>query len=190
MTWTNPKGEYVSETAKCRFRLIPYCLGVGLDIGCGIDKIRVEAIGIDIDGTGDLNFDVNRGLDILADESFDYVFSSHCLEDLEYPEISLKDWWSKIKVGGHLVLYLPHKDFYPNVGQEGCNTKHKHDLLPEDIITMMDKFACSIVLHQKICFEKDEYSFEFVFKKLSNFKIRAEFINYQSKAINFDWKSV
>jgi predicted SAM-dependent methyltransferase len=189
MTW-KVDIPYRYNVEKCRFRLIPYCQGVGLDIGCGPEKIRPEAIGIDMDGHGDLNFDVSRGLLVLADESFDYVFSSHCLEDMEYPETTLKDWWSKIKVGGHLVLYLPHKDFYPNIGQEGCNIRHKHNFLPEDITDMMDKFATYTILHQKVCSAKDEYSFEFVFKKLANFKIRTDFIDYKSKAVNFDWRSV
>jgi predicted SAM-dependent methyltransferase len=189
MTWKEGKQDRY-EVEKCRFRLIPYCQGVGLDIGCGPEKIRKEAISIDKNGLGDLNFDIDRGLNILADESLDYIFSSHCLEDLEYPLGSLKDWWSKLKVGGHLILYIPHKDFYPNVGNIGCNIKHKHDFYPRDIVEMMDTFATYKILHQKVCMETDEYSFEFVFKKLANFKIGVEFINYNSKGVNFDWRSV
>jgi SAM-dependent methyltransferase len=189
MTW-NPDAPYRYNVEKCRFRLIPYCYGVGLDVGCGPEKIRKDAIGIDMSGHGDLNFNVQSGLNILADEAFDYVFSSHCLEDLEYPEIALKDWWGKVKVGGHFVLYLPHKDFYPNIGQVGCNVKHQHDFLPEDITEMMDKFATYEILHQRVSSENDEYSFEFVFKKLANFKIRTDFIHYQSPGVNFDWRTV
>lgn len=188
MTW-KVDAPYRYNVEKCRFGLIPYCQGVGLDIGCGHEKIRPEAIGIDKEGRGDINLDVERGLDVFTDESFDYVFSSHCLEDTENPKICLKDWWSKIKVGGNLVLYLPHKDLYPNIGQEGANVLHKHDFIPQDIIDMMDEFATYTILHQRVCSEKDEYSFEFVFKKLANFKIRQNFIHYTSKAVNFDWRS-
>jgi hypothetical protein len=39
-------------------------------------------------------------------------------------------WWSLLKVGGHLCLYLPHRDLYPNIGTEGANPDHKHDFVP------------------------------------------------------------
>jgi hypothetical protein len=29
------------------------------------------------------------------------------------------------------VLYLPHRDLYPNIGTEGANPDHKHDFVPE-----------------------------------------------------------
>lgn len=189
MTW-NPDEPQMAEVKKCRFRLIPYCQGVGLDVGCGSEKIRPEAIGVDMDGKADLNLNLGLGLNIIADESLDYLFSSHCLEDFDDPERILKDWWRKIKVSGHLVLYLPHKDYYPNIGHAGCNVQHKQDFLPDDIIGMMDKFANYKILHQKICVEENEYSFEFVFKKLTNFKIPINFMNYNSQGINFDWRRV
>jgi SAM-dependent methyltransferase len=179
-----------SETSKCRFRLMPYCLGIGLDIGCGDDKVRADAIGVDIDGKADINMDITKGLYIFSDEVFDYVFSAHCLEDFDYPSIILKDWWRLLKVGGHLVLNLPHKNFYPNIGQAGCNITHKHDFLPQDIIDMMDKFASYVILHRFETNERDEYGFDIVFKKLANFKIPAKFMSYSSRAINFDWNEV
>ena len=37
----------MSETAKIRDIALPYCEGCGIDLGCGAEKIRREAIGID-----------------------------------------------------------------------------------------------------------------------------------------------
>ena len=180
-----------SEVSKCRLRLIPYCLGVGLDIGCGNDKILNKTIGVDRDGKADINLDVSNGLFIFADEVFDYIFSAHCLEDFQFPEIVLKDWWSKVKVGGYLILYLPHKDLYPNIGQVGCNVDHKHDFVPQDIVNMMDNFFASyVIVHQRVNNEDDEYSFETVFKKLANFKLPNKYMAYSSRAINFNWNEV
>jgi hypothetical protein len=47
---------------------------------------------------------------------------------------ALRAWWDILKVGGHLCLYLPHRDLYPNIGSDGANPDHKHDFVPEDII--------------------------------------------------------
>jgi ADP-heptose:LPS heptosyltransferase len=35
------------------------------------------------------------------------------------------------------VLYLPHKLFYPNIGEKDANPDHKHDFLPRDIEDVM-----------------------------------------------------
>jgi ADP-heptose:LPS heptosyltransferase/predicted SAM-dependent methyltransferase len=168
MTW-QPNMPYRAEVTKCRHRLIPYCVGMGLDIGCGIEKIKPLSIGIDWQqSAADIVCDVGEGLTIFAPNSFDFIFSSHCLEDLEAPEIILRDWWSKLKVGGNLVLYLPDKSFYPNIGQEGCNPFHQNDFSAETILEMMDKFATYQVLHNETHGEADEYSFDIVLKKISD----------------------
>ena len=39
---TRPRGE----TDNCRNRLLKYCDGQGLDLGCGNVKIKIDAIGI------------------------------------------------------------------------------------------------------------------------------------------------
>jgi ADP-heptose:LPS heptosyltransferase len=148
---------------------MPHCIGVGLDIGCGIEKIKPAAIGVDNQhGAADIVCDVSEGLTIFADNSFDFVFSSHCLEDLPAPEVILRDWWSKIKVGGKLILYLPHKDFYPNIGEEGCNPFHQNDFSAESLLKVMDEFASYKVIHNEIHNEGDEYSFDIVLEKLSD----------------------
>lgn len=158
----NKDAPYKPEVAKCRPRLMRYCVGTGLDVGCGPEKIAPGAIGID--RQSDISVDISRGLDLFAPESMDYVFSSHCLEDMRTPGAVLKDWWSKIKPGGYLVLYLPHKDFYPNIGEDGANPAHQNDFIPEDIIEMMEFAECEVI-HNETHSEDDEYSFDLVFKK-------------------------
>ena len=170
MTWV-PDAEFRPEVQKCRSRLANYCRGAGLDIGCGPEKIIPQAIGIDAQGA-DINCDISRGLDILQPEFVDYVFSSHCLEDFINTGPILQDWWSKLRVGGHLILYLPHKDHYPNIGTHPqANKFHHHDFLPEDIIAQMDKFAAYEIVEQGVYSEADEYSFDLVFKKLASKKV-------------------
>jgi len=111
--------RYQSETAKCRERLLHFCAGKGLDLGCGTDKITLHAFGVDsrplpgVDRVDTINF-----LDWVPADSQDFIFSSHALEHLEYPWLALKEWLAKIKPGGHLVLYLPHKDHYRDYNPE------------------------------------------------------------------------
>jgi len=108
----------MSETAKIRSRVAPYVRGGrGLDLGCGFDKLLPDSIGVNFNWGGqgdraDFHFDLNNPLPS-PDGAWDYVYSSHLLEHLATdPHVVLQDWWRTIKVGGHLILYLPHKDLY------------------------------------------------------------------------------
>ena len=42
----------LGETDHCRGRLLRYCAGQGLDLGCGAVKIKPEAIGVDLHHAG------------------------------------------------------------------------------------------------------------------------------------------
>jgi hypothetical protein len=111
--------SYVPEVEKARALFMPYIKGVGLDLGCGCQKITREAIGVDCDfipGTTNIAWDLNADLYIIAAGSLDYIFSAHLLEHLVSPVNRLDDWWSKIHPGGFLCLYLPHGEY---IGQQG-----------------------------------------------------------------------
>lgn len=169
MTW-DINAPYKPEVQKCRSRLLRYCQGQGLDLGCGIEKIKPDAIGIDIDGKAvgaDFAANIETGLTLFANDYFDYIFSSHYLEHVREPVQVLQDWWRILKYGGNLVLYLPHKDHYPRMGQEGANPDHKADYEASEILGMMDLFASYEILVNEVRSEDDEYSFELVLKKLA-----------------------
>lgn len=130
-----------NEADKCKYEIVQYTRGQGLDIGCGPFKIWPSAIGVDSGhhwGTSgvDLVRDASD-LEIIGDCSVPFVFSSHLLEHVEDPTATLREWWRVIRGGGHLVLYLPHKDHYPRMGTEGANPDHKSDFAPNDITKMM-----------------------------------------------------
>lgn len=46
----------------------------------------------------------------VADETYDFVCSSHTLEHIANPLRALAEWQRVLRVGGTLVLLLPHKD--------------------------------------------------------------------------------
>ena len=68
------------ETTKIRDRVLKYCEGVGIDIGCGQDKIRPEAIGIDKVPHPGVNIvaEVLCCMDLLwfHNECLDYVYTA------------------------------------------------------------------------------------------------------------------
>lgn len=129
----------MGEASKCRSRVLKYCVGKGLDIGCGDDKICPDAIGVDrriVPGVTCLVHSADK-LEF-HDETMDYVFSSHCLEDLFDRRKGLREWLRILKPGGYLILYLPDKEWYPNVGHPLANKAHIVDVTPELIMGDLD----------------------------------------------------
>src|SRR4051812_22293266 len=80
--------------------------GRGLDIGCGDDPVRPDVERFDIE-----QGDANRITSFITDlESFDYVFSSHCLEHMHDPRSAIAGWWALVKPGGTLMVIVPDED--------------------------------------------------------------------------------
>jgi len=177
VTWSRETSSGY-ETAKVRWELVQYTRGRGLDLGCGSDKGFPHFIGLDSNkderlfghrATGaDMIVPTCEKLEMFADASMDFVFSSHLLEHIEDHRAALAEWWRVVKVGGHLVLYLPHKNFYPNIGQPGSNPDHVHDFLPADIIDAMRGVGGWELLRNEDRNGGDEYSFFQVYRKRSD----------------------
>jgi ubiquinone/menaquinone biosynthesis C-methylase UbiE len=130
--------QYPSETSKVRHLVIGYCEGYGCDIGFGGDKIKnTGCIGIDYAqpyaNTGkdkvDIPCDVMNEPIPVPDNTFDYVYSSHLIEDFEDTTAALKEFIRILKPGGRLILVFPDQPRY----EEHCrrtgqtlNTHHVH----------------------------------------------------------------
>lgn len=166
-------GPVGNEARKIKYEIVPYTRGKVLDLGSGPWKPYAHFIGIDLrqewtdlPWNPDINMDC-LNLSIFADGSIDAVFSSHLLEHLDDPEKALKEWWRVIKVGGHLVLYLPHRDLYPNSPKDGGNKDHKWNFVPGDIIQIMKNVGKWDLVRNDTRNDGDEYSFFQVFRKES-----------------------
>ncbi len=86
-----------------------YFRGRGIDIGAGPDSIA--RLGHDC-----RSWDISDGdaqfMQGLADSSFDYVHSSHCLEHMVDPHVALRNWIRICKVGGYLIVTIPDEELY------------------------------------------------------------------------------
>lgn len=160
------------ESDKVACITVPYAQGRGLDVGCGQRKCWHRMIGVDnlqdYGGNRPPCVDVVAAgdkLDMFADKTMDFVFSSHFLEHVTDTKACLQEWWRVLKPGGNLILYLPHKNFYPNIGQSGSNSDHKHDFLPDDIINIMKEVGSWELLENEERDKFNEYSFFQVYKK-------------------------
>lgn len=116
-----------NETEKAQERRIKagwfdkYLIGSGIDIGCGLDKLQSpfktvlnevdQLIPFECRGwdTGDGDAQYMKGIE---DESFDFVYSSHCLEHMVDPSVALSNWWRILRPGGYLVVVVPDEDLY------------------------------------------------------------------------------
>ena len=172
MVWRaeNPEGN---EAAKVRWDVVPYACGRGIDIGCGEVKVFNSFLGVDnckdnvLFGAKikpDVGADATD-LSLFADKSFDCAFSSHTLEHIEDYHAALSEWWRIVKPGGYLVLYLPHRDHYPRIGQPGSNHDHKHDFAPEEIVEAMRDIGHWDLIVNETRTDGMEYSFLQVYRK-------------------------
>ena len=95
--------------------------GKVLDIGCGKDIVCHWAQPFDQE-----HGDAQRISEFLPKESYDTVYSSHCLEHMPDPLGALEQWWSLVKPGGYLVTVVPHEDLYEQgVWPSRFNNDHK-----------------------------------------------------------------
>ncbi|MBI1975581.1 MAG: methyltransferase domain-containing protein [Candidatus Vogelbacteria bacterium] len=134
-----------------------YCTGDGLDIGAGAWPLPGA---VPIENASNENA---YCLDRFADGSLDYVFSSHCLEHLDHWQEALRLWMRKLKTGGALFLYLPHRDMVMWRPNEVYGRQHKWSPSFDVVSEFLKKCGAESIDGRK---EHDEYySFHVVARK-------------------------
>jgi ADP-heptose:LPS heptosyltransferase/SAM-dependent methyltransferase len=171
------KGAHVSETSGLRKEVLTYCQGNGLDIGYGGDPVVPTAITIDQPppytphlGSHPQNL---RGdganLYWFKDDAFDYIYSSHLIEDFAETGPVLKEWVRVLKPGGYMVLVAPVERIYrehcSRTGQE-YNTNHKIlEMSAPYILSQLDKLAIPYRIEKRFDLI-NTYSFLLVIEKI------------------------
>lgn len=122
----------ISETDMARGNFESYCKGNGVDIGSGGSPCTKNAIQIDKDRYckfGPVHYVGNGAHLPFKDETLDFVYSSHLLEDFFlWPNI-LKEWTRVIKPDGFLVLMVPEIERFRAAVRAGQpdNLDHQHE---------------------------------------------------------------
>ncbi|MBX3101901.1 MAG: methyltransferase domain-containing protein [Bacteroidetes bacterium] len=134
--WGGNAAEHIRETAG------RYCAGKGIDVGAdqwpypGAIPVRNEP------------HQNAYLLDNFADDSLDYVHSSHCLEHLERWQEALALWTRKLKPGGILFLYLPHEAMKLwNPGSPWVGKGHVWQPTIEVLLPLLDQLGYDMVEH-------------------------------------------
>ncbi len=119
--WFGIQFQSKSETAKVRSRVLAYCKGKGCDIGFGGDKIvKQNCDGIDFEQpytkTGrdavDIPCDVIHNEIPVPDNTYDYVYTSHLIEDFVDTTDALRKFIRILKNNGTLILVFPDQPKY------------------------------------------------------------------------------
>ena len=186
----NNKVHSINDRVQWEFSCIhKYLIDKGIDVGCGTNRLSEDVFAIDQQpeqkyAHTDLIHDC-KDLEVgkstewkgnvyhFNDNEFDFIFSSHCLEDFEnIPEV-FKNWWKKLKANGVMLLLLPDMQGgrYPTVedykknGQG--NPSHRTNVGKSFMLDMLktigfgyEMLQCDTLPHNKTC------TIDFVIKKL------------------------
>lgn len=103
-----------------------YMTGNGIDIGSGDAPVISSKRCVHYDKKINRAYDANTMID-QADNTYDWVFSSHCLEHTIDPKIALDNWWRILKPGGYLIVIVPDFMLYEQFQWPSkYNGDHKH----------------------------------------------------------------
>ena len=95
---------------------LSYLQGSVLDIGAGDNKVTEDAVAFDIDSG-----DAQNILEHVEPESFDSVYSSHCLEHMRDAGAAISQWWEIVQPGGYMIIIVPDEDLYEQNSGQACS---------------------------------------------------------------------
>ena len=120
-----------------------YFKGNGVDIGGAPDPLAMYQEFfplIDSIRTWDLDDGDAQFMESIADETFDFVFSSHCIEHLHDPFEGLRNWLRVTKPGGYVIFALPEEDLYEQgIFPSSFNGDHKNTFTIQKSRSWSDK---------------------------------------------------
>jgi predicted SAM-dependent methyltransferase len=124
--------------------LAPYCVGRGIDVGCGHRKVTPACIGVDILAPGEEGehgvvrnqrsvADVQASgddLQMFADGELDFVVARHNLEHYIDVVKTLQEWERVVRPGGIVAVVVPDERAGDTMF---LDPTHKHVFTPESL---------------------------------------------------------
>lgn len=102
----------------------------------GIQTILPTAIPVDLDTPGYNGYDLP-----VSDESQDYIYSSHVLEHIEDYKRAIQAWHKALKIGGHIIIYVPSVYRYEKFSTPPSihNPDHKRFYSPASLLKEIEE---------------------------------------------------
>lgn len=149
---------------------LKYLKGDGIDIGAGNDPLVVPSGSVrawDVKD-GDASF-----LSGIENQSYDFVYSSHCLEHLKDVSAGLENWARVIRPGGFLYIVVPDYCIYEKLNWPSMfNGDHKqsfsidlsrskvgrgnHFHIVHDLVPLIHKAGADVL---EVNFEDDGFNY-------------------------------
>jgi SAM-dependent methyltransferase len=131
----------MSETSKYRELTTPHCDGDGVDIGAGGDPVVPWAISLDLapeayakynagnPAVNPIHLHCDARFLPFKDETLDWVYSSHLIEDFKDWSPLLEEWKRVVKPGGKIIILVPDKELWKEAVDNGQppNCAHQHE---------------------------------------------------------------
>lgn len=168
-----------SETAKYRHLTVPFCVGCGVDIGSQGDPVVPWAVSLDLPETEWVKYSSEppkgaiqlRGFaDQLpfADNSLDWLYASHILEDFFEWMPVLKHWVSKLKPKGTLIILVPDKGLWAAALAKGQppNCSHRHEAQGGELSSYAPECGLRVIKDDLTAQFEGDYSILFIAQKL------------------------
>lgn len=164
----------MSETAKHRELVIGYCHGNGLDLGSAGDPIIPTAVQVELEHSYCQSFDHKYPTQLRGDATnlywfkdgvFDFVFSSHLIEDFSHEEQDriIREWVRVLKPGGNLVILAPeyHRWQAALAAGQPPNLAHRHEPRIGEFTAIAQRIGGLRVLEDRHC-NGEDYGMFFV----------------------------
>jgi len=168
-----------SETERYRHLTTQYCVGFGIDVGSQGDPVVPSAISFDLPEKEFLKYsggqppkgriDVRGHAENLpfSAGTFDYLYSSHLLEDFYDWAPILIEWVRVVKIGGRIIILVPDRIRWWDAMAAGQppNCQHRHEPVLGDLTKIMPRFGVQPIVEKYTdCFAGD-YTIMFVGKR-------------------------
>ena len=151
-----------------------YLSGKVIDIGGGSDPVTKNVEVFDLDQGDAQNISLYKDK-----ETYDCVYSSHCLEHMKDAPKALSQWWDLVKPGGYMVIIVPHEDLYeqmiwPSVNSTGdyCHQftfrlggDSSWSPVSIDIENLISSLKKSLIVSSEI--QDENYDYDLLGKRLS-----------------------